>query len=81
MIYCKAGELVINGGTFKCNTPKWTLNCYDSNYANGTAMITVNGGDFYGYDPSVVDTETVKPVSFVAEGKTVEKNEDWYSVK
>ena len=81
MIYCKAGELVINGGTFKCNTPKWTLNCYDSNYANGTAMITVNGGDFYGYDPSVVDTETVKPETFVAEGKTVETNEDWYSVK
>jgi hypothetical protein len=81
MIYCKAGEIVVNGGTFKCDTPKWTLNCYDSSYANGTAVIIVNGGDFYGYDPAVVETETTSPVSFVAEGKTVEKHEDWYSVK
>lgn len=81
MIYCKEGELVINGGTFKGNTPKWTLNCYDSSYVEGKAKITVNGGDFYGYDPSAVETETESTTSFVSDGKVVENNENWYNVK
>lgn len=80
MIYCKDGEIVINGGTFKCSTPKWTLNCYDNSYKNGTANIFVNGGDFYLYNPSNAETE-FENCSFVVVGKNVEQNEEWFSVK
>lgn len=80
MIYCKGGELVIYGGTFKCHTPKWTLNCYDSSYVNGSANILVYGGDFYSYNPACVETE-LEVCSFLAEDKVFEQNGDWYTVK
>jgi hypothetical protein len=57
-IYVLEGELAVNGGFFKVQQPysaaqpyDFTLNCYDANYRNGTAKITVNGGSFYGFDP------------------------------
>lgn len=49
LIYAKNGaEIEIQGGTFECNTPKWTLNCRD----NSNAKITVKGGSFVGFDPA-----------------------------
>ena len=44
LIYAKdGGKIVINGGTFKCATPKWTLNLQDTKGGE----IVVKGGTFY----------------------------------
>lgn len=49
LIYAKnSAEIEIQGGTFECNTPKWTLNCKD----NSNAKIIVKGGSFVGFDPA-----------------------------
>ena len=81
LIYAKAGaKVVINGGTFKCATPQWTLNCHDKL----SATITVNGGKFYQFDPSNAN-EQVAPAGkteiVLGEDCTVVKNGDWYEVK
>ncbi len=57
------GKLTINDGTFKCATPKWTLNMGD----NSNSEIVVNGGVFYGYNPAEAYTEPNSPVSFVSD--------------
>ena len=58
-VYVEIGEAVINGGTYtvqqKFSEAKpydFVLNCYDANHTNGTAKITVNGGEFPQIDPS-----------------------------
>ena len=49
LIYVKAGaKIYIKGGTFKCSTPKWTLNAKDP--SDGQVIVT--GGRFYQFDPS-----------------------------
>ena len=68
-------EIIINGGTFKCVTPKWTLNCKDGS----NAKITVKGGRFYQFDPS--NAEVGEGEIIVPEGYTVVKDGDWYEVK
>lgn len=67
-------QITITGGTFKCVTPKWTLNCRDGS----TAKITVMGGSFYQFDPSKAQTGEGEVV--VAEGYHVVQNGDWYKV-
>ncbi len=69
------GVIEINGGTFKSVTPKWTLNIKD----NSQAKIIVKGGSFYKYDPSNSLSEN-PAANFVADGYTVVKNGDWYTV-
>ena len=50
LIYASKGAtVVVEGGTFKCATPKWTLNCLD----DSGSKITVKGGKFYQYNPAV----------------------------
>ena len=73
LIYASVnGEVEINGGEFKCETPKWTLNIKDKDRA--TAKIIVKGGKFHGFDPSNCLTEG-EGTNFVAEGyKVVEEN-------
>ena len=71
MIYTSAGTITINGGHFKSVTPKWTINCNDKAYKNGTASIVVNGGTFVGIDPRNCETEGAG-TSFVAEGVGVD---------
>ena len=62
------GQVEINGGEFKCETPIWTLNI--KNNARETAKIVVKGGKFHGFDPSKAEEGY-----FVAEGyKVVETN-------
>ena len=62
------GQVEINGGEFKCETPIWTLNI--KNNARETAKIVVKGGKFHGFDPSKAEEG-----NFVAEGyKVVETN-------
>ncbi|MFR6087626.1 MAG: SipW-dependent-type signal peptide-containing protein, partial [Oscillospiraceae bacterium] len=67
-------QIVINGGTFKCATPQWTLNCKDGSAAH----ITVNGGTFYKYNPAESTSGAGEVV--LGEGCTVVQNGDWYTV-
>ena len=57
-VYVFAGNLTVNGGTFSVKQKyseeypdEYVLNCYDDNYKNATASITVNGGIFQGFNP------------------------------
>ena len=67
-------KITIEGGTFKCVSPEWTLNCND----NDAATITVKGGSFYKFDPSNVTVGEGE--IFVAAGYHVEQDGDWYKV-
>ena len=73
LIYASGnGQIEINGGEFKCQTPKWTLNIKDKDRA--TAAIVVKGGKFHNFDPSNCDVEGPN-TNFVVEGyKVVETN-------
>lgn len=67
-------KITIEGGTFKCVSPAWTLNCND----NDAATITVKGGSFYQFDPSNVTVGEGE--IFIAAGYKVVQNGDWYNV-
>ncbi len=67
-------KITIEGGTFKCVSPEWTLNCND----NDAATITVKGGSFYKFDPSNVTVGEGE--IFIADGYKVVQNGDWYNV-
>lgn len=61
-------QIEINGGEFKCETPKWTLNI--KNNSRETASIVVKGGKFHGFNPTEAEEG-----NFVAPGyKVVEEN-------
>ena len=66
-------KITIEGGTFKCVSPAWTLNCND----NDAATITVKGGSFYQFDPSNVTVGEGE--IFIAAGYKVVQNGDWYN--
>jgi hypothetical protein len=56
LIYVKNdGSAEITGGTFRCETPRWTLN--KKNETEGSFVVT--GGKFYQYDPTNIDTDEV----------------------
>ena len=67
-------KITIEGGTFKCVSPEWTLNCND----NDAATITVKGGSFYKFDPSNVTVGEGE--IFIAAGYHVEQDGDWFNV-
>jgi hypothetical protein len=72
LIYCYAGTINITNGTFKNDGgSNYTLNCYDTNYAAGTAKIIVTGGKFYDFNPADNLAEG-EHTSFVPEGYHVE---------
>ena len=72
------GELKILGGKFDLrqiwpsvgNGYEYEINCIDPNFANGTALVTIKGGVFVGFNPSNNLAEKDHP-SFLAEGYTV----------
>ena len=66
LIYLEgSAQVTILDGTFKCHTPKWTLNKRDCDVKN--AKIIVKGGTFENYNPAKSESEN--PVeNFVAEG-------------
>ena len=65
-------QIEINGGEFKCETPKWTLNIKDKDRA--TASIVVKGGKFHGFNPAKCEVEGPN-TNFVAPGyKVVEED-------
>ena len=75
LIYAEdSAKITIEGGTFKCVSPEWTLNCNDSD----PATITVKGGSFYKFDPSNVTVGEGE--IFIAGGYKVVQNGDWYNV-
>ena len=84
------GTLIVNGGFFQVtpdagtNDYRYTLNCIDANYKNGTANIIVKGGTFVNFDPSNNLAEG-ESTNFVADGYKVvsekQTNGDiWYTV-
>ncbi|MBQ7094597.1 MAG: S-layer homology domain-containing protein, partial [Clostridia bacterium] len=76
LIYAKNGGYIeINGGEFISETPFWTLNKHDK--TNGD--IVVKGGKFYGYNPSVSNTEN-PTANFVAEGYEVKQDGEYFTV-
>ncbi len=79
------GTINISGGTFRCETPQWTLNLRDAAGQAGTAKIVVTGGTFFEFDPSKADTEPgAETTNFVAAGYKVVSYTDeegtWYTV-
>ena len=77
LIYVRAGAMVyIEGGTFKCDTPKWTLNGKD----NSPGQIIVTGGRFYKLDPSNTQVSGGADEVVVPEGYKVVQDGDWYEV-
>ena len=89
-IYVYEGTAIIEGGFFDIqqkasgNDPyRFLLNCYDANYKNGKAKITVTGGTFVNFNPADCQAEGAG-TNFVADGYSVvaEKHGDdtWYKV-
>lgn len=72
LIYCYVGIINITNGTFRNDGgSEYMLNCYDANYAAGTAKIIVTGGKFYDFNPADNKAEG-EHTSFVPEGYHVE---------
>lgn len=74
--------ITINGGTFEAKVEDgqyWVLNVQDDFYRAGSDIV-VYGGSFKNFNPA--DNESEGPgTNFLAPGKTVEQNGDWYIVK
>lgn len=91
-VYVYNGHLTVNGGTFSVQQKysseypdEYVLNCFDANYMDGTASITVNGGTFLEFNPQNCRAEG-EGTNFCAEGDVgvIEETEDentYYTVK
>lgn len=88
----QSGSLVINGGKYKCyptemtdsvkdDLYRYTINCIDSAYRDGTATVEIYGGEFYEFNPCNNQAEG-KGTSFLgADSKIMVKEADdgtWY---
>lgn len=70
------GTAYIKGGTFQTNDDKsYLLNCIDEAFKDGTAVMEVTGGTFYGFDPANNTAEGAK-TNFVAAGYVSTANGD-----
>ena len=67
-------QIEINGGTFKCVTPEWTLNCKDGS----SSKIIVSGGSFYKFNPA--DNSVGEGEIVIHDGFHVVQNGDWFTV-
>lgn len=71
VVYVHHGEAFIKGGSYSLKQLKpderYTLNLYDANGKNGTAKITVSGGEFKKFDPAHSDSENPEK-NYLAEG-------------
>ena len=84
-VYVSRGTLVVNGGTFSVQQKypddakayEFVLNCYDANYKDGSAKITVYGGSFKGFNPRDCKAEGLG-TNFCAPGRvvTIEKGQN-----
>lgn len=75
--------ITINGGTFEAKAQEydqyWVLNVQDDFYRAGSKIV-VYGGSYKNFNPANNKSEGAN-TNFVAPGKTVEQNGDWYIVK
>ena len=81
-VYVYDGKAEIKGGTFSIQQLStnpdpygYVINCYDTNYKNGTASVSVTGGTFIGFDPANCKAEG-EGTNFVASGYTSIKTSD-----
>ena len=76
-------SITINGGTFETKVYEadqyWVLNVQDDFYRAGSDIV-VYGGSFKNFNPADNKSEGAG-TNFLAPGKTVEEDEDWYIVK
>ena len=76
-------SITINGGTFEAKAQEydqyWVLNVQDDFYTAGSDIV-VYGGSYKNFNPADNKSEGAD-TNFVAPGKTVEQNGDWYIVK
>lgn len=86
--YVQQGDLVIEGGDYSIqqlsgpdngDDERFTLNCLDANYKDGTATIEVTGGTFNKFDPANNLAEG-PGTNFCAVGYTTEQQGDKYTV-
>ena len=74
-VYVYQGELTVKGGAYSiqqkypdaAKADEFVLNCYDANFKNGTAKITVTGGTFEKFNPANCAAEGAG-TNFVAAG-------------
>ena len=75
--------ITINGGTFEAKAMEydqyWVLNVQDDFYRAGSKIV-VYGGSYKNFNPADNKSEGAN-TNFLAPGKTVEQNGDWYIVK
>ena len=83
LIYVKHGGIIeINGGTFQCKTPNWTLNIHDREVGS----IVISGGKFWNFNPAELPANLANDNITVAEGYKVEAGTPdadgniWYEV-
>ena len=91
-VYVFDGSLEIKDGTFSVQQKfndtypnEYVINCYDANYKNGTATVSITGGTFVNFNPANCRAEG-EGTNFVAEGyysqKAKEENSNtYYEVK
>ena len=76
-------SITINGGTFEAKVNEagqyWVLNVQDDFYRAGSDIV-VYGGSYKNFNPADNKSEGAG-TNFLAPGKTVEEDEDWYIVK
>jgi hypothetical protein len=79
LIYVKNdGSAEITGGTFRCETPRWTLN--KKNTTGGSFVVT--GGKFYQYDPTNINTDDQPVTSWCPAGyEATLGNDGYYTVE
>ena len=78
-VYVLQGSAEIKGGTFSVKQKyseqqpdQFVINCFDANYKNGSATVSITGGTFHGFNPANCEAEGLG-TDFVAE--------DYYSKK
>jgi uncharacterized Zn ribbon protein len=82
-VQVQTGTAYIKGGKYKLvhldsgKYYKFMLNCIDANYTNGTAVISVSGGSFYGFDPGDNAAEG-EGTNFLADGYQSVGGEDLF---
>ena len=75
------GKLVIEGGEFSAEPYEgaytYLINCFDANYKNGTATVSISGGKFYGFNPENNAAEGAN-TNFCAEGYAAVQDAEGY---
>ena len=78
------GEVKIIDGTFKVEpyqgSYEYTINCVDANYKNETAVVSIQGGKFYNFNPMNNAAEGTGTNFLVGGHATVKGEDDYWTV-